>query len=203
MRRNSRFAVIAGFAVAVILLVAGGLLTWGSAYVHNTVQGQLAAQQIYFPPKAAFAHPKAGTEITPSMIPLVSQYAGEQMLTGQQAEAYADHFVAVHVADMGGGKTYSQLSAESLAQPNNTALATTVATVFKGETLRSMLLNAYGWWKVSQITYIAALVAFGLGGLALIGSVFALALGRLPRSPTRPSPARARTPRPHDPSHGN
>jgi hypothetical protein len=52
--------------------------------------------------------------------------------------------------------------------------------VFKGETLRSMLLNAYGWWKVSQITYIAALVAFGLGGLTLIGSVFALALGRRP-----------------------
>ena len=60
------------------------------------------------------------------------------------------------------------------------ALAGEVATVFKGTTLRSMLLSAYGWWKVSQITYIAALVAFGLGGLTLIGSVFALALGRRP-----------------------
>jgi hypothetical protein len=100
MRRySSHLTVIAGFAVAVILLAAGGLLTWGSAYVHNTVQGQLASQQIFFPPKAAFANPKAGTEITPSMIPSVSQYAGEQMLTGQQAEAYADHFIAVHVAD--------------------------------------------------------------------------------------------------------
>src|SRR5580658_5836591 len=145
MRRNSRFwLAIAGFAAAAILLVAGGLLTWGSAYVHNTVQNQLAAQQIYFPPAAAFAHPKAGTEITPSMIPSVSQYAGQQLLTGQQAEAYADHFIAVHIANMGGGKTYSQLSTESIAQPNNTALATTVNTVFKGETLRSMLLSAYG-----------------------------------------------------------
>ncbi len=179
-RSSSRLVAIAGFAVAAVLLVAGGLLTWGSAYVHNTVQGQLASQQIFFPPKAAFAHPKAGTEITPSMIPLVSQYAGEQMLTGQQAEAYADHFIAVHVAEMGAGKTYSQLSAESIAQPKNTALAATVGTVFKGETLRSMLLNAYGWWKISQITYIAALVAFGLGGLTLIGTVFALALGRRP-----------------------
>ena len=35
--------------------------------------------------------------------------------------------------------------------------------MFKGETLRRMLLNAYGWWKVSQITYIASLVVFGLG----------------------------------------
>ena len=53
-----------------------------------------------------------------------------------------------------------------------------MATVFKGEALRSMLLNAFGWWKVSQITYIAALVAFGLGGLTLIASLFGLTLGR-------------------------
>ena len=194
MRRNSHLAVIAGFAVAVILLAAGGLLTWGSAYVHNTVQGQLAAQQIFFPPKAAFAHAKAGTEITPSMIPSVSQYAGQQMLTGQQAEAYADHFIAVHIANMGAGKTYSQLSAESLAAPGNTALAATVSTVFKGETLRSMLLNAYGWWKVSQLTYIAALAAFGLGGLTLIGSVFGLALGRRTEITHEAIPATGPTP---------
>src|ERR1700727_2642494 len=169
MRRySSHLTAIAGLAVAVILLAAGGLLTWGSAYVHNTVQGQLAAQQIFFPPKAAFAHAKAGTEITPSMIPSVSQYAGQQLLTGQQAEAYADHFIAVHVAEMGGGKTYSQLSAESLAQPNNAKLAATVETVFKGESLRSMLLNAYGWWKISQITYIAAIFSVAVRGLSLI-----------------------------------
>jgi hypothetical protein len=164
-----------GTGVGVALLVVGGLLVWGSAYVHNTVQGQLAAQQISFPPAAAFAHAKAGTEITPSMIPSVSQYAGQQLLTGQQAEAYADHFIAVHIADMGGGKTYSQLSTESLAQPKNTALAATVNTVFKGETLRSMLLNAYGWWKVSQITYIISLVAFGLGTLSFLGGLFGFA----------------------------
>ena len=99
--------------MAVILLAAGGLLLWGSTYVHNTVQNELSAQQIFFPPKAAFAHPVAGTEITPSMIPSVSQYAGELMMTGAQAETYADHFIAVHLANIGGGKTYSQLSAES------------------------------------------------------------------------------------------
>jgi hypothetical protein len=187
MRRSStpRFwLTVTSFAAALILAAAGGLLMWGSAYVHNTVQGQLAAQQITFPPASAFAHAKAGTEITPSMIPSVSQYAGQQMLTGQQAEAYADHFIAVHIAEMGAGKTYSQLSAESLAQPSNTTLATTVSTVFKGETLRSMLLNAYGWWKVSQITYIISLVMFGLGGLALAGSVFGLASGRKTRPAT-------------------
>jgi hypothetical protein len=180
MRRNpfrTPFAV-AGAALAAVLLIAGGLLLWGSAYVHNTVHSQLAEQQIYFPPASAFAHPKAGTEITPSMIPSVSQYAGQQLLTGQQAEAYADHFIAVHIQNMTGGKTYSQLSTQAQAQPDNTKLADEVNTVFKGETLRSMLLNAYGWWKVSQITYIASLISFGLGGLALIGSVLTLATGR-------------------------
>jgi hypothetical protein len=181
MRSNSHSTfAIGGFVLAAILLVAGGLLLWGSTYVHNSVQNQLAAQQIYFPPAAAFAHPKAGTEITPSMIPSVSQYAGQQLLTGQQAEAYADHFIAVHLSEIGGGKTYAQLSTEALAQPNNTALANQVATVFKGTTLRAMLLDAYGWWKVSQITYIASIASFALGGLALIGSVIALATGRKP-----------------------
>src|SRR6201993_2649482 len=177
MRRDSSRTLIAtaSAALAAVLLIAGGLLLWGSAYVHNTVQGQLAAQQITFPPAAAFAHPKAGTEITPGMIPSVSQYAGQQLLTGQQAEAYADGFIAVHIANMTGGKTYSQLSAQAIAQPNNTQLAGTVATVFKGETLRSMLLNAYGWWKVSQITYIISLAAFGLGTVSFLTGLFGFA----------------------------
>jgi hypothetical protein len=178
MRRNSHLTVIAGFVLSAILLAAGGLLLWGSTYTHNMVHNQLAAQQIYFPPKAAFAHAKAGTEITPSMIPSVSQYAGQQLVTGQQAQSYADNFIAVHIANMTGGQTYAQLSGKALADPNNTKLAGEVATVFKGETLRAILLNAYGWWKVSQITYIAALGAFGLGGLTLIASLFGLTLGR-------------------------
>ena len=179
MRRNRLFAY-AGVALSAILLACGGLLLWGSTYVHNTVQDQLAAQQIYFPPKAAFAHPQAGTEITPSMVPSVSQYAGQQLVTGQQAQSYADNFIAVHITNMTGGQTYAQLSTQAMAHPNDAKLAAQVATVFKGETLRSILLNAFGWWKVSQITYIASLVAFGLGGLTLIASLFGLTVERRP-----------------------
>jgi hypothetical protein len=179
MRRSS-IVSLAGTGLAVIMLAAGGLLLWGSAYVHNTVQSQLASQQITFPPAAAFAHPKAGTEITPSMIPSVSQYAGQQLLTGQQAQAYADNFIAVHITGMAGGQTYSQLSGQALAHPDNAKLQGLVATVFKGESLRSMLLNAFGWWKVSQITYIASLIAFALGGLTLLASLFGLTVGRRP-----------------------
>ena len=190
MRRNSRFWVaIAGFAAAAILLIAGGLLLWGSTYVHNTVQNQLAAQQIYFPPQAAFAHPQAGGEITPSMIPSVSQYAGQQLLTGQQAEAYANDFILVHLNEIAGGKTYAQLSEAAMAQPNNTQLAGQVASIFKGTTLRAMLLDAFGWWKVSQIMYIASLIAFGLGGLTAIGSALALVTGRKPATAAEAVPS--------------
>jgi hypothetical protein len=175
----------AGVALGVILFAVGGLLLWGSAYVHNTVTNQLAAQQVFFPPAAAFAHPKAGTEITPSMIPSVSQYAGQQLLTGQQAEAYADHFIAVHLQEIGAGKTYSQLSSEAMALPPTSkqyaALEAQVQTVFRGDTLRSMLLNAYGWWKVSQITYIISLASFGLGTLAFLAGIFSFAWARRER----------------------
>ncbi len=123
------------------------------------------------------------------MIPSVSQYAGQQLLTGQQAEAYADHFIAVHITNMTGGQTYSQLSTKAQAQPNNTQLAGLVNTVFKGETLRSMLLNAYGWWKVSQITYIISLVAFGLGAVAGLGSIFLFVTGRRNKSDAPMPPA--------------
>jgi hypothetical protein len=73
------------------------------------------------------------------------QYGGQQLTTGAQAEVYADHFIANHLKAIGGGKTYAQLSAEAIAQPKNAALAAQVATVFKGETLRGLLLNAYAW----------------------------------------------------------
>ena len=112
----------AGVVVVVVLLIAGGLLTWGHSFVNSNVHNQLAQQQIYFPPKAAFEHPKAGTEITPSMIPSVSQFAGQQLLTGEQAKTYADNFIAVHLSEMPYGGLYSKLSAASLADPKNTKL---------------------------------------------------------------------------------
>src|ERR1700761_9513967 len=89
-----------GIVAVVVLVVAGGLLTWGHSFVSSNVRNQLAQQQIYFPSTAAFAHAKPGTEITPGMIPYLGKYAGQQMLTGQQAEAYADHFIKIHLSEM-------------------------------------------------------------------------------------------------------
>ncbi len=144
-----------------VLLVAGGLLTWTSTYINNEVHNQLAAQQIYFPAANSSA-------VAAPQFQAMRQYGGQLMTTGAQAEVYADHFIANHLKVIGGGKTYAQLSTESIAQPTNAKLATQVATVFKGETLRGLLLNAYAFGTVGMIAGIAAVVAFVGAGLLLV-----------------------------------
>jgi hypothetical protein len=88
------------------------------------------------------------------------QYAGQQLTTGAQAETYADHFIAVHLREIGGGKTYAQLSAQAQVNPTDTKLAAAVDTMFKGETLRGLLLNAYAFGTMATIAGIAAIAAF-------------------------------------------
>ena len=166
MRRRTFDAVaaIAGLVLAVVLAIGGGLLVWGHSVVSNQVHSQLAAQKIVFP---AASSPEIKA-LPASDATAMKAYSGQLMTTGAQAETYADHFIAVHLNEIGGGKTYSQLSAAALAQPKNAALAVQVATIFKGTTLRGMLLNAYGWWQMGQIALISAIVAFFASGLFLI-----------------------------------
>jgi hypothetical protein len=158
----------AGAVMVVVLLVAGGLLIWGHSFVSSNVHNQLAEQQIYFPSKAAFQHPKAGTEITASMIPSVSQYAGQELLTGPQAEAYADHFIAVHLSEMPYGGVYSKVSTASRANPTNAALKAEVQTSFQGTTLRGLLLEAYAFWKIGQLMLWGAIASFVLAAILAV-----------------------------------
>jgi hypothetical protein len=163
-----------GIAIVVAALVAGGLLTWGHSYVSSNVHNQLAQQQIYFPPKAAFDHPKAGTEITPSMIPSVSQYAGQQLLTGQQAKVWADDFMSVHLSQMPYGGVYSKVSAAARANPKNTSLAALEQTSFQGTTLRGLLLEAYAFSTIGTVMLWGAIVSFVLAAVmsVLVGLGF-------------------------------
>ena len=151
----------AGLFLAVTLAVSGGLLTWAHSYIGNEVHTQLAAQQIYFPANNSPA-------IKAPEFAAMHQYAGQQLTTGAQAEVYADHFIANHLKAIGGGKTYAQLSTEALAQPKNAALAAQVNTVFKGETLRGLLLNAYAFGTMGMIAGIAAIAAFIAAAIMLV-----------------------------------
>jgi hypothetical protein len=169
MRRRTFDALLttAGLVLAAILLIAGVLLTWGHVFVSNQVHDQLAAQKITMPAGEAIAEP--------TIKPYLSQYAGQQLTNGAQAQAYANHFIAVHLQGIGGGKTYAELSAAALANPTDAKLAGQVATVFKGETLRGMLLNAYAFWKLGQLALYGAIAAFVGAGIMLLLSLLGFA----------------------------
>jgi hypothetical protein len=163
-----------GVVIVVVLVVAGGLLTWGHSFVNSNVRTQLAQQQISFPPAAAFAHAKAGTEITPSMIPSVSQYAGQQLLTGDQAKVYANDFIAVHLSEMPYGGVYSKIGAASLAKPTDAKLAALKQTSFTGTTLRGLLLEAYAFSAIGGVMLLGAIASFVLAAImsVLVGLGF-------------------------------
>jgi hypothetical protein len=192
MRRRTFDGIMAtaGLVAAVILAVAGGMLLYAHSFVHGQVTDQLSAQQIYFP--------EAGSDaLAPAEIgPYLNKYAGEQLTTGAQAEAYANHFIAVHLNEIGGGQTYAQLSAKAMADPNNEELAGQVATMFKGETLRGLLLNAYAFDTM-------ATVAMWAGIAALVGAAVMFVLAILGFMHLRHTPADvelgARTPAPVEP----
>ena len=100
-----RLISIGGLLLAVVLLVAGGLLVWGNVFIGNEVHDQLAAQKITMPTdQTGLAQLPAEDKAA------LDPYAGQQMTTGKQAKAYADHFIAVHLEEAAGGKTYSEVS---------------------------------------------------------------------------------------------
>jgi hypothetical protein len=153
----------------VILGVGGGLLLFGSNFGLNMVHSQLAAQGISFPAKGSPA-------LNPAEFPDLQRYAGQKVDTGPKAKAYADGFINRHLAAVAGGKTYSQVSTLSSANPTNATLTAQVATLFKGETLRGLLLYAWGWSVVATIALyaaIGALIGFVIMLLVTVGDFVA------------------------------
>jgi hypothetical protein len=80
-----------GLAITAVLLVAGALLTWGSSFVAGQVHDQLGMQGITMPAGAALDALPAGDKAA------LEPFAGQPMNTGPQAEAYANHFILVHM----------------------------------------------------------------------------------------------------------
>jgi hypothetical protein len=168
MRRSTLDALlsIGGAVVTAVLLVAAGLLMWAGSFANTTVAQQLADQRITMPAGAAIADPQ--------IKPYLEQYAGQPMTTGAQAQAYADHFIKVHMNASSQGKTYGEVSADYTAltkNPNADPAAVKTAadlrqTMFMGDSLRGMLLNAYAFGTLGTIAIYAA-VAAAVGALAM------------------------------------
>jgi hypothetical protein len=174
-----RLASGVGVVMVVVLLVAGGLLTWGHSFAQSNVHNQLAQQQISFPTaseintvKAQYAKGGQKAVTDPEfpnaklMIPALEPYAGKQLLTGKEAQVYANDFIGQHLYAMPLHGVYSQVStAARTAKPGSkqaTELTSVEATVFQGTTLRGLLLEAYGFGTIATIMLWALIASFAL-----------------------------------------
>lgn len=157
--------ILLGLVAALVLLAIGALAWTASDFAKSTVHNELSSQKVFFPAKgsaALSALPQADQTA-------MEQYAGQQLVNGAQAEVYADHFINVHLGEIAGGKTYSEVSAESNADPSNVKLDQQAQTLFRGESLRGLLLTGgYAYWTIGQIAYYAAAAALAGSGVMLI-----------------------------------
>ena len=181
VRRRTIDTILIGFgAVCVaVLAIAGGLLTWGHNFATDYVHDELASQHVVFPDQAALLK-EGRTDLV--------GYAGQPVTSGSQAEAYAS-YIAHHLDGIAKGATYADLGQpESAAkaavqsakdtgqsaaavtdlQAKTDAITNQRNTLFKGETLRGLLLTSYAWSTIGTIAGIAAIVCFVAAGVLLV-----------------------------------
>ncbi|MFZ6005269.1 MAG: hypothetical protein ACOYXM_15195 [Actinomycetota bacterium] len=185
-RRTIDSVLIAvGAVVTVAFVVAASLLTWGSDFANDYVDDELSSQNITFPPAAALEE-EGRTDLL--------KYAGEKVNTGPEAEAYAS-FINGHLQGIADGATYADLGtpereakaavdaakAEGASeariaelQGEADAISGQRNTLFKGETLRGLLLTAYAWDTVGRIAGYAAIAAFAAAGVMLVLVLFGM-----------------------------
>lgn len=164
-RKTFDFLLTGGGAVlTIVLLAAGALGLWGYHYANTNVHNQLAMQQVSFPTTSNAEFKALPASDQAAMAP----YAGQQVLTGAQAEVYADHFIAVHLSEMPYKGVYSAVSTASRANPNDATLKAEVQTVFQGTTLRAMLLEAYAFGTIGQVSLWGAIISFILAGVMFL-----------------------------------
>jgi len=167
-----------GLGLAVLLLIFGGMLKFGAAFANDSVQTQLANQNISFPIEAGLPSETRDQ---------LAKWAGKQVTTGEMARDYSDLFIWEHMkasatAVMGKPATYSEVSAEYMsAVRGGSQDAERVAklselrdTLFMGNTLRGMLLEAYAFGTMGVIAGYAAIAAFAGGILFLLLAIAGL-----------------------------
>lgn len=161
-------AGLLGAVIAVALATIGGLSLAGGTYIKSNITDQLTAQKIAFAPVGSDGLPQD-----------IGRYGGTQVTNGAQAKVFADDYIESHVQGaiaaaakttpaLVGVTTYSGVSRVSRANPKNAELAALVDNTFRGEMLRSSLLNAWGWWTFGVILFWVSVAAFSLAALAIL-----------------------------------
>jgi hypothetical protein len=163
MTKAMRWRIIVLQVVALfVLLGAAGGAYYGSTFATTQIRQELAPEQIYFP-----ANPSQGLPAD------LNAYAGQQVLNGDQAHAYAEKFIGLHLQEIGKGHPYSYWSGQAMAATNPTVKAQDQAiadTLFKGETLRSILNEAWTFSVIAQIAFFGA-IGFTLAAVIVLGAL--------------------------------
>lgn len=157
-----------GVAIAAVLLIAGGLLTWANSFIGDQVHDQLTMQGITMPEGDALA------DLSDEDAAALEEYAGSALDTGPEAKAYADHYILAHMNAASDGRTYQEVSSEFLALDDEAkaseegqALAGLRQTLFMGNTLRGLLLYGSAFATMGTIAGYGAIAAF-LGAFVLL-----------------------------------
>jgi hypothetical protein len=166
----------AGLVVAIVLLAMGAMAIYGGNFGRNNVRDRLTPEKVFFAPYAAMSPQEQAT---------LGDFAGQQVTTGPQAEAFA-RYIAGHLTEVNGGKTYAETSAaaraEGIPADEAAALQAQADILFKGETLRSIMLNAYGWWTVATIALWAGYVMVVAGIVLLVLAILGFRHAKRPRT---------------------
>lgn len=175
--RSRKTVVQLGLIAAIAV---GGGLMWGSTFATNMVHDQLVEQKIVFPPKGS-------PGLSPKEFPGLQRYAGQAVDDGPKAKAFANQFIGKHLKSVAGGKTYAEVSTASRANPGDQKLAGQRQALFEGETLRGLLLSAWGWSVVGWLTGMAAYAVFAGAGVTLAVLLWGFVRRREPAAPA-PAP---------------
>ncbi len=166
-----------GTALTIFMVVIGGLSFTAYRFATDTVHDQLASQKVFFPELGS----PALTSLPAADKAAMETYAGQQLVNGAQAKVYADNFIAVHLNEVAGGQTYSQVSAAALANPTDPALKAKAQVLFQGQTLRGLLLgDGYAYWTIGRIAGAVSLVSFA--GAAVMAVLTLAGAQRITRS---------------------
>lgn len=183
---------IGGLILAGLLFTLGLVLTNNANFANDYVTNQLSQQKITFTPRDKLSDEESKSAC-------VVNYAGKSLTTGKQAECYANDYIGLHVKALADGKTYAELGTPQRAlrdqiaeakETNDPALAdlegqlTEITdqreTLFKGETLRGLLLTSYGFSvfgdKAEQVAAIAYIVSVLMLLLSIAGLAHAFAV---------------------------
>ncbi len=172
-----------GIGLAALLLVVAVVMSSNADFSDRYVTDQLEQQKITFKPLASLTDEEKRSAC-------LVRYAGQSLTSGKQAECYANEFIGLHVKTSAGGLTYAELgdvqsglrtevaAAQKASDPAladlQKELADTTAkreTVFKGETLRGILLTSYGFSVLGTKAGQAATVVYLGAGLLMLLSI--------------------------------